>query len=59
MLYDLTGLVPFLVVVALLALLGGIASATLLGQSVVRNHRARIARHESIPAYYRRLVLAH
>jgi hypothetical protein len=47
------------VIVALLALVGGIASVNVLGQSVVRHHRARVARHESIPTYYRHLVLAH
>ena len=57
--YDLTGIIPFVVIVALLALAGGIASVTVLGQSVVRNHRTRVARHESIPTYYRRLVLSH
>ena len=57
--YDLTAVLPSVVVVALLALVGGIAAATVLGQSVVRHHRTRLARHESIPAYYRHLVLAH
>ena len=59
MLYDLSGLTPFIVVVALLALVGSIASVTVLAQSVVHHHRTRVARHQSIPAYYRRLVLAH
>jgi len=57
--YDLSGVLPFVVIVALLALVGGIASVTVLGQSVVRHHRNRVARHESIPTYYRHLVLAH
>jgi hypothetical protein len=57
--YDLSAVLPFVVIVALLALVGGIASVTVLGQSVVRHHRTRVARHESIPAYYRHLVLAH
>ena len=57
--YDLTAVLPFVVVVALLALVGGIASVTVLGQSVVRQHRTRVALHESIPTYYRRRVLAH
>jgi hypothetical protein len=59
MLYDLSAAVPFFVVVALLALVGGIASVTVLAQSVVHHHRARVAQHQSIPAYYRRLVAAH
>jgi hypothetical protein len=57
--YDLSAVVPFVVIVALLALVGGIASVTVLAQSVVHHHRTRVARHQSIPAYYRRLVLAH
>jgi len=59
MLYDLTGLVPFLVVFAVLALAGSLASIAVLGQSVAHHHRTRVARHESIPTYYRHLVLAH
>ena len=59
MLYDLSAVVPFTVVVALLALVGSIASVTVIGQSAVRHHRLRVARHQSIPTYYRRLVLAH
>ncbi|HEX5090562.1 MAG TPA: hypothetical protein VFV89_22325 [Nocardioides sp.] len=57
--YDLSAAIPFVVIVALLALVGGIASVTVLGRSVVHHHRTRVARHESIPAYYRHLVLAH
>jgi hypothetical protein len=57
--YDLSAVIPFAVIVALLALVGGIASVTVLGQSVVRHHRDRVAHDESIPTYYRRLVLSH
>ncbi|WP_028652535.1 hypothetical protein [Nocardioides halotolerans] len=57
--YALPAVLPFVVVVALLALVGSIASATVLAQSTARHHRTRVARHESIPSYYRRLVLAH
>jgi hypothetical protein len=56
--YDLSAVLPFVVVVALLAVVGSIASVTVLGQSVVRHHRLRVAQHQSIPTYYRRLVLA-
>jgi len=59
MLYDLTAVLPFTVIVALLALVGSIASVTVIGQSVVRHHRTRVARHQSIPTYYRGLVAAH
>jgi hypothetical protein len=57
--YDLSAVLPFFVVVALLALVGGIASVTMLSQSLVRHHRTRVARQQSIPTYYRRLVAAH
>ena len=58
MLYELSGVTPFVVVVALLALVGSIASVAVLSESLVRHHRNRVARHQSIPTYYRRLVLA-
>ena len=57
--YDLSAVLPFAVIVALLALVGSIASVTVIGQSVVRHHRTRVARHESIPTYYRRHLPAH
>jgi hypothetical protein len=57
--YDLSALLPFVLVVALLALVGGIASVTVLAQSTARHHRTRVARHQSIPTYYRRLVATH
>lgn len=59
MLYDLSAVAPFALVVTVLALLGSIASLAVLGQSAVRHHRTRVARHQTIPTYYRRLVLAH
>jgi len=59
MLYDLSGVLPFVVVVALLAVVGSIASVTVLTRTVGEHHRTRVARHQSIPTYYRRLVLAH
>jgi hypothetical protein len=59
MTYALSAAVPFLVVVALLALAGSIASVTVLSRSLTRHHRARVARRQSIPTYYRRLVAAH
>jgi hypothetical protein len=59
MLYDLSAVVPVVVVVALLALVGSIASVAVLAQSTVRHHRTRVARQQSIPTYYRRLLAAH
>ena len=57
--YALPAVLPFFVVVALLALAGSIASVTVLSQSLVRHHRTRVGRQQSIPAYYRGLVSAH
>ena len=59
MLYDLSAVLPFVVVVALLALAGTVVSLTVLGLAVARHHRLRSARHQSIPTYYRRQLLAH
>jgi hypothetical protein len=59
MLYDLSAVLPLFAVVALLALAGTVVSLTALGQAVARHHRLRIARHQSIPTYYRRQLLAH
>ena len=57
--YDLSAALPFFVIVALLALVGSIASVTVLAQSTVRHHRTRVVRHQSIPTYYRRLLATH
>jgi hypothetical protein len=59
MLYDLSAVAPFAVVLAVVAFVGSVASLSVLGQSVARHHGLRVARHQSIPTYYRRLVLAH
>lgn len=52
-------LVPFFVGFALVL---GIAAFTVLavvGESVVRNRRQRLARHESFGTYYRGVLLSH
>ena len=59
MLYDLSAVLPLFVVVAALALVGGIASLVVIGRTLAQHHRVRVARHQSIPTYYRRVVLAH
>jgi hypothetical protein len=59
MLYDLSAVAPFAVIVAVLAFVGSVASLAVLGQSVVRHRRVRVARQQSMPTYYRRLVLSH
>jgi cell division protein FtsX len=60
---DLSGLDPFMYTFLAVAVIGAVVSLVIIGQSltafVVTNHRARVARRESIPTYYRRLVLSH
>ena len=47
----------------MVAVVGAVISLVIIGQSltafVTANHRARVARRESIPTYYRRLLLTH
>lgn len=53
---------PMMFLVILVAAVAAVAALLLvagLTETLVRNHRSRVARHESIPVYYRRLVLAH
>lgn len=59
MLYDLSGVLPYVVVLVVLAAVGSLASLAVLTEATVRHHRTRVARHQSIPTYYRRLILAH
>ncbi|GAA4696355.1 hypothetical protein [Nocardioides conyzicola] len=47
--------IAFLVVAAIAA----VASIATVGELVVSNRRARLARHESIRSYYRGFVLTH
>lgn len=60
---DLSGLDPFINAFIAVAVIGALVSLVIIGQTVstfvATNHRARVARRESIPAYYRRLVSAH
>jgi hypothetical protein len=60
---DLSGLDPFIDAFIAVAVIGAIVSLVIIGQTlsafVVTNHRARVARRESIPTYYRRLISAH
>lgn len=60
---DLSSLVPFMYAFIAVAVVGAVASLAIISRSagsfVVTNHRARVARRESIPTYYRRLVLSH
>ncbi len=60
---DLTGLDPFIYAFIAVAVVGALISLVVISQDVSRfvvtNHRARVARRESIPTYYRRLILSH
>ena len=60
---DLSGLAPFMYAFIAVAVVAAVVSLAVIGQSVaafvVTNHRARVARRESIPTYYRRLLVTH
>ena len=60
---DLSGLDPFITAFIVVAVVGALISMAIIGETVVSfvraNRRARMARHESVPAYYRRLITAH
>jgi len=60
---DLSGLDPFINTFIAVAVIGAVISLVIIGQTVsafvATNHRARVARRESIPTYYRRLVTTH
>ena len=60
---DLSGLDAFINAFIVVAVVGAVISLVIIGQSltafVTANHRARVARRESIPTYYRRLLLTH
>jgi hypothetical protein len=54
-----TGLTVALVLFMALAAVVTVAAVAILGESLVRNHRIRVARHETIRTYYRGLALTH
>ena len=60
---DLSGLDPFIDAFVVVAVVGAIVSLVIIGQTVstfvTANRRDRLARRESIPTYYRRLMTAH
>ncbi|GAB3256415.1 hypothetical protein [Nocardioides dilutus] len=57
---DLSGLDPFINAFVIVAVVGALVSLVIIGETiysfVAANHRARVARRESSPTYYRRLV---
>ena len=60
---DLSGLDPFIYTFIAVAVIGAVISLAIIAQTltafVTINHRARVARRESIPTYYRRLLITH
>jgi hypothetical protein len=57
--FELMNLTPLLVIVAAVA---GLAALLIIGtfaEFFASNHKVRVARHESIPAYYGNLLGAH
>jgi hypothetical protein len=59
MVYDLSAVLPLFLVVAALALVGGALSIAVVAQSLARHRRVRVAGRQSIPTYYRRVLLTH
>ena len=55
---DLSGLDPFINAFIVVAVVGAIVSLAIIGETVysfvTTNRRERVARHESVPTYYRR-----
>ena len=50
---------PWVVAILAVAVLGVALLVGGLATGLLRNRRVRVARHESIPAYYGRLALGH
>ncbi|MBK6885823.1 MAG: hypothetical protein IPH03_04755 [Tetrasphaera sp.] len=47
------------VVLAIVAAIFGVTLLLLGGDFLARNHTLRVRRHQSVPVYYRHLVLGH
>lgn len=57
---SLAAVVTFYTVV--IGIAGALVAASVLalgGEAVSRNHTLRVRRHESLPTYYRHLILGH
>ncbi len=60
MTFDLlTGVTPFVIAFAVLAVAGVALALGLVTTSLVRNHAVRVRRHETIRHYYGHLALGH
>jgi hypothetical protein len=60
---DLSGLDPFINAFVIVAVVGALVSLAIIGEALfaflATNRQARVARRESIPTYYRRLIATH
>lgn len=54
-----TGLTAFAVVFVVVASVAAVVALGVIGQFVVSNRRVRLARHQSVRAYYGGLALPH
>ncbi|GAA1132237.1 hypothetical protein [Nocardioides aquiterrae] len=54
-----TGLTAFAVAFVVLAAVASVVALGVVGELLVRNRRVRLARHQTIRAYYRGLALSH
>lgn len=54
----LPGLAPYLVAFLVFAIAVAVVSVGVIGGYLVTNRSVRLARHESIPTYYRHALLA-
>jgi hypothetical protein len=59
MLFDLSAVAPFVAVFTVVAALAAVTAVAALVVTLRGHRRVRVARHETVPTYYRRLVLAH
>lgn len=59
MLFDLSGVAALSIVIVAVAAVASLTALAAITVSLAGHHRARVERHQSIPTYYRRLVLAH
>ena len=59
MTFTLASVTAVLVLTLVAAAVGVLIVAGVVGTFFVRNHRVRVARAASIPAYYRKLAFSH
>lgn len=52
-------LIPFFVGFVIALAVGALLLAGVVGTGLARNRKVRLDRHESIPAYYRGMLLSH